>query len=107
MTRIAALARLLQFRDELVRLWHGFLDPRTPLYLKAMMIAVVAYLISPIDLIPDIIPLLGLVDDVALVIIAVTWIASKLPRDEAPRSPRSRPSGPSNAKTIDGTWRRH
>jgi uncharacterized membrane protein YkvA (DUF1232 family) len=41
-------------------------DPRTPWYAKAMIACIVAYALSPIDLIPDFIPVLGYLDDLLL-----------------------------------------
>ncbi len=52
-------------------------DPRVPWYVKALAIAVAAYALSPIDLIPDFIPVLGLLDDLILVplgILLVVWL---------------------------------
>jgi uncharacterized membrane protein YkvA (DUF1232 family) len=40
--------------------------PRTPWYAKVLLIAIVAYAVSPIDLIPDFVPVIGLLDDVIL-----------------------------------------
>jgi uncharacterized membrane protein YkvA (DUF1232 family) len=81
MNKLTLLARLYRFRDDLVLLWRAFLKPETPLYLKGAMIGVVVYLVSPIDILPDFLPLLGIVDDVALVAFAVNWIARRLPKD--------------------------
>jgi uncharacterized membrane protein YkvA (DUF1232 family) len=101
MKRFALIARLVQFRNELVLLWRAFFDPRTPLYLKAAMLGVVAYLVSPFDLLPEFIPFLGVVDDLVLVPLAVEWIARRLPGYE-----KTRPDGPGKGPTIDGTYRR-
>jgi uncharacterized membrane protein YkvA (DUF1232 family) len=52
-------------------------DPRVPWYAKAVAIAVAGYALSPIDLIPDFIPLLGYLDDLILVpggILLVIWL---------------------------------
>lgn len=52
-------------------------DPRVPWYAKALAIAVAGYALSPIDLIPDFIPLLGYLDDLILVpagILLVIWL---------------------------------
>ena len=49
-----------------VTLWFASKNPATPWYAKALGIFVVAYALSPIDLIPDFIPVLGYVDDVLL-----------------------------------------
>lgn len=56
-------------------------DPRTPWHAKLFAAAVVAYALSPIDLIPDFIPVIGYVDDILLVPLGL-WIAMRLvPRE--------------------------
>lgn len=47
------MGRLLQFRTELMMLWRAFVAPETALWLKALMLVVPLYLLSPIDIIPD------------------------------------------------------
>jgi uncharacterized membrane protein YkvA (DUF1232 family) len=101
MRKFALIARLIQFRNELVLLWRAFFDPTTPLILKAAMLGVVAYVVSPIDLVPEFIPFLGVVDDLVLIPLAVEWIARRLPGYE-----QTRPEGPRKGPTIDGTYRR-
>lgn len=56
-------------------------DPRTPWLPKGILGASIAYLLSPIDLIPDFIPVLGHLDDLIL-IPALVWLALKLIPDE-------------------------
>lgn len=53
-------------RDTLA-MWYAVKDPRTPWYAKALGILVTAYAFSPIDLIPDFIPVLGYLDDLVLI----------------------------------------
>jgi uncharacterized membrane protein YkvA (DUF1232 family) len=101
MKKFALIARLAQFRNELVLCWRAFSDPRTPLWLKAAMLGVVAYVVSPFDLVPEFIPLLGIVDDLVLVPLAIEWIARRLPNHQQTRADGAR-KGP----TIDGTYRR-
>lgn len=60
-----------------VTLWFAARHPRTPWYAKALGAFVVAYALSPIDLIPDFIPVLGYVDDV-LLLPALIWLAVRL-----------------------------
>ncbi|KNY09702.1 membrane protein [Achromobacter piechaudii] len=62
--RLNAWARRIK-RDGLT-LWFAGKHPRTPWHAKAVGIFVVAYALSPIDLIPDFIPVLGYLDDVLL-----------------------------------------
>jgi uncharacterized membrane protein YkvA (DUF1232 family) len=101
MRNINLLARFLTFRRELATLWRAFLAPETPLHLKALMLLVPAYLLSPIDLIPDIIPFLGWIDDLVIVPLLVGWIVKMLPQ-RAPAYSRSA----DGAKVIDGEYRR-
>lgn len=101
MNRFNLLARFLTFRKELATLWRAFVAPETPVYLKALMLLVPAYLLSPIDLISDVIPLFGWVDDFVIVPLLVSWIVRMLPQ-KAPVYQRSA----DGAKVIDGTYRR-
>lgn len=57
--------------------WLAARDPRTPWYARALAIAVAAYALSPIDLIPDFIPVLGYLDDLILVPVGL-WLVLKL-----------------------------
>lgn len=63
-------------RDGLT-LWFAVKSPATPWYARALGLLVVAYALSPVDLIPDFIPVLGYVDDV-LLLPALIWLAVKL-----------------------------
>lgn len=72
---IAALrgwARML--KRDVIALWIAARDSRTPRCAKLLAGAVAAYALSPIDLIPDIIPVLGLLDDL-LIVPAGIWLA--------------------------------
>ena len=60
-----------------VTLWFAGKHPRTPWYAKVLGLFVVAYALSPIDLIPDFIPVLGYVDDVILLPVLI-WLTVKL-----------------------------
>ena len=60
-----------------VTLWFAAKNPRTPWYAKAIGVLVVAYALSPIDLIPDFVPVLGYVDDV-LLLPGLIFLAIKL-----------------------------
>ena len=75
MTRLREWANRLI--AEVAALWFCARHPRTPFIAKTLAIAVVAYAFSPIDLIPDFIPVIGLLDDLLLLPIGV-WIVLKL-----------------------------
>ena len=64
-------------RADLSALWRAARDPRVPWPAKAVAFAVLAYALSPIDLIPDFIPVLGLLDDVIVVPLGI-WLAIRL-----------------------------
>ena len=52
-------------------------DPRVPWYAKTLALAVVAYALSPIDLIPDFFPVIGYIDDVVLLPLGI-WLSIRL-----------------------------
>ncbi len=60
-----------------VTLWFACRHPETPMLAKCLSVFVVAYALSPIDLVPDFIPVLGYVDDV-LLLPALIWLAVRL-----------------------------
>ena len=93
------LPRFLRFRKEAFLLWKAFWSPGTPLYLKFATVAAAAYLVWPVDLIADFIPVLGWIDDIILVPLIVSWIVSRLPVTAPTRARRDGP-------IIDGTARR-
>lgn len=73
--RLRAWAR--RVKRDAVTLWFAARDPQTPWYAKALGIFIVAYALSPIDLIPDFIPVLGYLDDVIL-LPGLIWLTIKL-----------------------------
>lgn len=93
-------------------LYLAYRDPRTPWYAKALALAVVGYAFSPIDLIPDFIPLLGYLDDLVLLPLGVALVLKLVPpqvmaecrlRAEAGLQP-GRPASRWAAAIIVGIW---
>ena len=70
----------LRTRRKLTFFWLGLMDKRVPFYVKAIPVLLVPYLASPIDLIPDFIPVLGYLDDVAIVLLALALMMKLTPR---------------------------
>lgn len=66
-----------RIKRDAVALWFAYREPETPFLVKALCIFVVAYALSPIDLIPDFIPVLGYLDD-ALLLPGLIWLAVRL-----------------------------
>ena len=75
--RLGERARAL--RRDAVTLWLAARDPRTPLAAKLLAGLVAAYAFSPIDLIPDFIPVLGLLDDLVIVPLGAWAVLRMLP----------------------------
>jgi uncharacterized membrane protein YkvA (DUF1232 family) len=77
------LARIRQWARTVKRdahaLWLAARDPRTPWYAKLLALTVAAYALSPIDLIPDFIPVLGYLDDLLLVPLGVLLVVKLIP----------------------------
>src|SRR5512136_1678490 len=70
-------ARVLKV--QVYALYLAYRDPRTPWYAKAVAALVVGYAFSPIDLIPDFIPVLGYLDDLVLVPLGITLALKLIP----------------------------
>lgn len=66
-------------RGDARRLWLALRHPEAPLWLKLGSAGLVLYLISPVDLLPDVIPVLGMVDDLVLIPLAMRWMLNRLP----------------------------
>jgi len=70
-------ARAREWKREAYAIYIAARDPRTPWYVKALVFFVVAHTFSPIDLIPDFIPVLGYLDDL-IITPAGIWLAVRL-----------------------------
>jgi uncharacterized membrane protein YkvA (DUF1232 family) len=66
-------------KREGLALWFACRDPRTPWYARSLAMLIVAYALSPIDLIPDFIPVLGLLDELILLPGAIWLVVRLLP----------------------------
>ncbi len=75
--RLYAWAR--QIKRDVHALYLAARDPRVPWYAKAASVAVAAYALSPIDLIPDFIPVLGYVDDLIIVPLGIVLATRLIP----------------------------
>jgi uncharacterized membrane protein YkvA (DUF1232 family) len=69
--------RVKQLKQETYALYLAYKDPRVPWYARVWLALVVGYAFSPIDLIPDFIPILGYLDDLILIPAGI-WLALKL-----------------------------
>ena len=98
------MGRLLQFRTELMMLWRAFVAPQTPIWLKGLMLLVPLYLLSPLDLIPDFIPIAGWLDDVVVIPLLVSWIVSRRSSNTLSSSARRRRTFWRKSKVPPSAW---
>jgi uncharacterized membrane protein YkvA (DUF1232 family) len=104
--------RTRRLKAEIHALYLAYRDPRVPWYARLFAAGVVAYAISPIDLIPDFIPVLGYLDDLILVplgiVLALRMIPSEVMAECRERAKElSREGRPTNwvaAGVIIGIW---
>lgn len=108
------IARAKRWADvvkrDVLALWLAARDPRVPWYVKAICAAIAAYALSPIDLIPDFIPVLGFLDDVILLPLAIMLAVWLVPADlmaelrEKAQEIADRPVSRVGAIIIFGIW---
>jgi uncharacterized membrane protein YkvA (DUF1232 family) len=70
-------------RGDARQLWFALRHPAAPGWLKLGTALIALYLVSPLDFIPDWIPVIGVVDDLVLVPLAIRWLLRRLPPDIA------------------------
>jgi uncharacterized membrane protein YkvA (DUF1232 family) len=73
--------RARRLKAEVLALYLAARHPATPWYAKVMIVAVVAYALSPIDLIPDFIPVLGFLDDLVVLPLGIAIAVKMVPAD--------------------------
>jgi uncharacterized membrane protein YkvA (DUF1232 family) len=71
--------RMGKIKEDIFIIAEAYKHPETPIYVKLFAIIVVAYAFSPIDLIPDFIPILGYLDDLILVPMAIAFLFRLIP----------------------------
>lgn len=106
--RLKNWARLI--RRDAHALYLAARDPRVPWYAKLLALAVAAYALSPIDLIPDFIPVLGYLDDVILLPLGILLVIRLIPADimaehrELAAAAQERPVSRAAAIVIASLW---
>lgn len=76
--KLKRVAGMVPFAEDLVAAYYCALDPATPIRVRGMLLAAIAYFILPTDLIPDMIAGLGFADDMALLTAVVGMVASHI-----------------------------
>lgn len=78
--RLSAWRRLIKdVLEDAATLWFAFRHPGTPLWIKCLSVLIPAYLFSPIDIIPEFLLLIGVLDDLVIVPLGVRWVVGLLP----------------------------
>ena len=80
LARVFGALKLTRIRVYLVALWKLFKHPQAPRAAKWVAFAVLAYAVSPIDLIPDFIPILGQLDDLIIVPLGIALVVRLTPK---------------------------
>jgi uncharacterized membrane protein YkvA (DUF1232 family) len=73
--------RARALKSETLALYLAARDPRVPWYAKLLAASIVAYALSPIDLIPDFIPILGYLDDLILIPLGIVLLLRMIPSE--------------------------
>lgn len=108
LARLREWARLL--KRDVVAIYLAAGDPRVPWHAKALAAAIAAYALSPIDLIPDFIPVLGLLDELILLPIGIALVVRMIPPEVmaelrvAAEAATARPRSHAGAIVIIAIW---
>lgn len=94
-------ARAAELKKQLVAIYLAAQHPATPWHAKLLIAAIIAYALSPIDLIPDFIPLLGMLDDIVLLPLGIALVLRLVP-GEVMAECRARASGRLPSRTKAG-----
>jgi uncharacterized membrane protein YkvA (DUF1232 family) len=92
-------SRARALKQEALAVYLAAKDPRTPWYAKALIFFVVAHTFSPIDLIPDFIPILGYLDDL-IITPGGLWLAIRLIPAEVLEEARGKVAGSSIERNV-------
>ncbi|MDK9695164.1 MAG: YkvA family protein [Siculibacillus sp.] len=74
-------ARSIPFMEDVVAAWYCALDPATPTRVRAVLLAALAYFVAPIDVMPDLLPLVGFGDDAGVLMAAITLLRAHITDD--------------------------
>lgn len=69
----------LLVKSDARRLWHALRHPQAPRWLTVGTALLVLYLVSPVDLVPDALPVIGVIDDLVVIPAVIRWMLNRLP----------------------------
>ncbi len=73
--------KVKKLKQEIYALYLAYKDPRVSWYAKIFIVILVGYAISPIDLIPDFIPIIGYLDDLILLPLGIILVIKMIPKE--------------------------
>lgn len=76
--KIKRLASKLPFAEDLLAAYYCAFDRETPRHVQAALVGAIAYFVVPLDIMPDVLPLLGFTDDAAVLATAIRLVASHI-----------------------------
>jgi uncharacterized membrane protein YkvA (DUF1232 family) len=98
-------AKSKQLKNDVYALYLASKHPKTPWYAKALAILIIGYALSPVDLIPDFIPVIGYIDDLLLIPAGISLLIRMIPKEileECREKARSQSIGKKQINWIAG-----
>ncbi|MCC8236376.1 YkvA family protein [Pinisolibacter aquiterrae] len=78
---IRRAARAIPFMEDVVAAWYCAIDPTTPRKVRLTLLAALAYFVAPVDVLPDVLPLVGFGDDAGVLMAAIAMVGRHI-RDD-------------------------
>lgn len=73
--------KVKQLKNSIYILYLASRDPRVPVYIKLLMLLIIAYALSPVDIVPDFIPVLGYIDDLIILPLGIYLVFKLIPEE--------------------------
>jgi uncharacterized membrane protein YkvA (DUF1232 family) len=103
------LGILAEMWQEIQLAWRLFRDDQVPVYLKVIPVLGLVYVVSPVDLILDVVPVLGQMDDIAVIAFTIKTFVDLAPKDRVAYHRAlmdgTPPPGGDDERTIDGRYK--
>ena len=80
-------------------------DRRVPLGAKLLLVLAVGYLLSPIDLVPDFLPIRGRLDDILIILLSLASLLGTAPKEALSKRQGDDKEGPESGPVVEGTFR--
>lgn len=88
-TTVMRAARAIPFMEDVIAAWFCAIDPATPRRVRLTLLAALAYFVAPVDLLPDVMPLIGFTDDAGVLMAAIALVGGHITDDHRVRARRA------------------